>query len=198
MSAGNGNYRTGMPLNNRLISIMKGVESEPLAKPLSTQTDFDDGRDSKWIPLAQDAITISKAATDYARDLDIRLKRSANADADAIVKGLEPPPLVGPVHVPTKMPIVIPKAPMDTVWAATKITQAIKGEIQKAIARDMQEVAPAAANLARSYLRQKLLTKVGFKAPPDPFMAAMATTVPPTTTVPAAFTTAAPVTPCPH
>lgn len=191
MSLENGNFRTGMPVNNRGIDILRGIEREPVAAFRKTRTDFDDGRDSEYIPLAQDAITIAKHATDYARDLDMRIKRSQNANIEALSAGLTTPP----PEPPTPPPVTIPAAPMDTIWAAGKIAQAVKKVVQEQIVKDMKEVGPAAAQLARSYLRQHMLARVGFQLPAG-FAGGLPTQpptyAPPTTTPPPTQT------PCPH
>lgn len=191
MSLENGNFRTGMPVNNRGIDILRGVEREPVAKFRRSQTNFDDGRDSEYIPLAQDAITIAKHATDYARDLDMRIKRSSNANVEALSAGLvTAAPVAG-----TPPPVTIPAAPMDTVWAAGKIAQAVKKVVQEQIAKDMKEVGPAAAQLARSYLRQHMLARVGFQLPAGSFGGP---TTPAPTFAPYSTTPGPTQTPCPH
>lgn len=160
-SKGAGNYRTIMPLNQRSVQVWSANEQEPAAIPLRPalavtlpQSSHDDERESRSTQLARDAITIAKATADYAKDLDIRLRAGAEAHFQATQQ--EPP---AAAQAPST---VTSKSPLDEAWAAEEIAGEVKQAIRDAVVQNVREVMPAAASLAKSYLRQELLRAGGF------------------------------------
>lgn len=196
MSDGAGNYRTVMPLNERDVKIWSASEKEPSFRPVTAMppvgppTGLDDERDSKFIPMAQDAITIAKAASDYARDIDLRYSRASNAYVNSLkVSSVSTPPPA------TVKPVYVPKPPLDIPWAASQIGKVIQKSIQDVVRQELKEVGPAAGNLARSYMRQRILSKAGWTLPPPVFSS---TTPYPTTSPPFWATTTPYIPPMPR
>lgn len=89
-----GNYRNLMPMNGRQVTLRQGMledppqnKNAPPPMPGNPQASDRDFRAMKW---AMDAMTIAKGATDYIKDLDMRLRNAAQAHADALAPRLEP------------------------------------------------------------------------------------------------------------
>jgi len=90
-----GNNRQLMPLNGRTITMKQSVLEDPprsggaaaaagSGAPMQSDREF---RAMKW---SMDAMTIAKGATDYVKDLDMRLRNAAQAHAQALSANLEP------------------------------------------------------------------------------------------------------------
>eukprot|EP00403_Amphidinium_massartii_P034595 CAMPEP_0178442400 /NCGR_PEP_ID=MMETSP0689_2-20121128/38126_1 /TAXON_ID=160604 /ORGANISM="Amphidinium massartii, Strain CS-259" /LENGTH=460 /DNA_ID=CAMNT_0020065907 /DNA_START=21 /DNA_END=1403 /DNA_ORIENTATION=+ len=154
LSDGAGNFRTVMPVNQRIVSVWAAKEKPPPKEENSHKAVVDPA-----VPIAQDAIVLSKAAVDHARDLDIRLQRAAAAR----LRVLKDP---GVVPLPAVSTGAVDPRTFNETWAEQKIVEVMTKATRDAIAEDMKEVAPAAASLARSYLRQNLLRQAGYKSPP--------------------------------
>lgn len=157
MTRGAGNYRTIMPLNQRLVRVWAASLQEPPAIPLKPpfarsvpDSSHDDQRESPAIDYAKDAITIAKATSDYAKDLELRL----GAGSAAYLKSVQPP-----------VPPPIPQ--LDRNWAEKRITKEIERQVQDAISENADQLLPAAGNLARSYTRQEILRAGGLVVPPE-------------------------------
>merc|ERR1719201_1564739 len=81
-------------MNGRQVTLRQGMLEDPPqnankpavvpGNPQNTDREF---RAMKW---AMDAMTIAKGATDYIKDLDMRLRNAAQAHADALAPQLEP------------------------------------------------------------------------------------------------------------
>jgi len=86
-----GNFRSVMPMNDRVVSIRQSMmedlptkpDAEPSGPPMETDRDFNA---MKW---AMDAMAISKNSADYIRDVDARLRNAAQAHADALAPRIE-------------------------------------------------------------------------------------------------------------
>mmetsp|Transcript_24539 Transcript_24539/g.56567 ORF Transcript_24539/g.56567 Transcript_24539/m.56567 type:complete len:467 (+) Transcript_24539:113-1513(+) len=155
LSDGAGNYRTVMPLNQRIVNVWTAKEEPPPKEKVSPDAMVDPS-----VPIAQDAIVLSKAAVDHARDLDLRWQRAAQARLRVLT-------------APDALPALSSTTPqgfdpnsMNETWAEQQIVQVMTKAAKDAIEEDVKEVGPAAASLARSYLRQNLLRQAGFKTPP--------------------------------
>jgi len=166
MSDGKGNYRTVMPLMERPITIVKAEIMEPATRPVTISPPvgppwgFDDGRESRYEDYAKDAVTIAKAASDYARDLDSRLSHAAVVHAKVLTAD-------GPSAAATT-PQPYPVPPLDQIWAANAIAKRVAAGVEKAIAEGARGIKPLANDLARSYLRQDLLARQGYTTPAPP------------------------------
>jgi carbonic anhydrase len=161
MSSGAGNYRTGMPLNQRAVPVLTGVEGIPrklLPVPPNSAEQMT-GKEQKYIDVAKDAITIAKAAADYAKDIDWRIQAASTAHLDA----MEAPAATTPAPTTSAF---IPKPPLDQMWATKIMSKVVKSGIKQVMQANIDELIPATASLATSYLRQKLLKKAGFGPPP--------------------------------
>lgn len=161
MTDGAGNFRTGMPLNHRAVEVLSAKEGIPreVSPPSDAVNDNLPGTEQRWIQKAQDAITISKAANDYAKDLDWRLQSAATAH----LRAMEVPEMT--TAEPTTS-AYIPKPPEDQVWATNIMTKVVKNAIHKAVQENIKEMVPATVSLAGSYLRQRVLKKAGYGPPP--------------------------------
>merc|ERR1719313_195388 len=161
MSSGAGNYRTGMPVNQRAVQVMNGKEGVPrvLLPTTAPTASAPTGKEQKYIDMAKDAITIAKAASDYAKDMDWRIQ----AGSTAHLKAMEVPDATTPA--PTTS-VFIPKPPEDQIWATNIMSEVVKAGIKKALNENIKELIPATASLATSYLRQRILKKAGFGPPP--------------------------------
>jgi hypothetical protein len=79
-----------MPVNERLIDVLSGKEEFPRKlQPTEPPHEVQSGKEEKYIDMAKDAMTIAKAASDYAKDLDFRLQRGATQHLTAM-EGEEP------------------------------------------------------------------------------------------------------------
>lgn len=87
MTAEFGNFRSVMPINGRQVTERQAVmeDKAPVAPPsvpdIQPQQSDREFRAMKW---AKDALTIAKGATDYVKDLDMRLRNAAQAHAQAL------------------------------------------------------------------------------------------------------------------
>lgn len=160
MSAGAGNYRTGMPVNQRTVDVLSGTEGIPRKlQPSPPATHVDMGKEQKYINVAKDAITIAKAASDYAKDIDWRIQ----AGSSAHLKAMEAEDATTPAPTTSAY---IPKPPEDQIWATKIMSNVVKQGIRNALQANINELIPATASLATSYLRQRILKKAGFGPPP--------------------------------
>jgi len=160
MSSGAGNYRTGMPLNQRAVQVLAGKEGIPTKlQPARPYNEKATGKEQQYISVAKDAITIAKAASDYAKDLDWRIQAASTAH----LRAMEAPPAT--TQAPTTSAF-IPAPPLDQIWAANIMAKLVKKGIHDAMQANIDEMVPATASLATSYLRQRLLKKAGFGPPP--------------------------------
>jgi len=163
-SLGSGNYRTVMPRNQRPVEFWTARKRVP---PLPTPPP------PPVAAMSRDAITIAKAASDYARELDLHLSRAAAAQA----KGFQASPTaLSASFKPSSLNATAP-APSGEIWAAKQIAGFVTRALHDAVAEDLKEVMPAATNLAIGYLRRDLLKKSGFKSMPS-----TTTSPPPVTT----------------
>lgn len=89
-----GNYRSLMPLNGRVIVVRKGMQEDlpPTAAPQVQipQKPQQSDREYRAMKWAQDAMSMAKSAKDYVRDIDSRLRKAAQAHANALAPQLEP------------------------------------------------------------------------------------------------------------
>mmetsp|Transcript_49600 Transcript_49600/g.91518 ORF Transcript_49600/g.91518 Transcript_49600/m.91518 type:complete len:470 (-) Transcript_49600:30-1439(-) len=157
ISDGAGNYRTVMPLNQRIVSVWSATEKPPAKAEVAPDAMVDPST-----PIAQDAIVLSKAAVDHARDLEMRWQRAAQARLRVLTAPDALPAMASGV---TTTPDFDPRT-LNETWAEQQIVQVMTKAAKDAIDEDVKEVGPAAASLARSYLRQNLLKQAGFKTPP--------------------------------
>lgn len=165
LSAEAGNFRTVMPLNKRDISILKAEEEEPGPKPFTVEPPsgsawgIDDGRESKYVDVAKDAITISKASLDYAKDLNARLLNSDKEHYEAMLPENTPAPPSPPtttMYVPDKD---------QEMWVMTKIGQKVMDAVRDGISNAERQAVMPIKQLTKSYLRQDLLRRAGFTTP---------------------------------
>lgn len=166
LSAGAGNYRTIMPVNEREINILEAFEEEPGPKPFTLVPPkgpawgIDDGRESKFIDAAKDAITISKASLDYARDLNARLLNAAKKHHAAMSPEATPPPVAPPTTT-----MFIPEKDQEG-WVMNKIGQKMIDAVRAGIDKAAASVAKPIEQLTKSYMRQDLLRRAGMTTPP--------------------------------
>mmetsp|Transcript_13356 Transcript_13356/g.26244 ORF Transcript_13356/g.26244 Transcript_13356/m.26244 type:complete len:502 (-) Transcript_13356:90-1595(-) len=159
-SKGLGNYRTIMPLNQRVVQVWSAAEQEPPAIPLKPpgsatipQASHDDLRESRSNQLARDAITIAEAAHNYAMGIDVRVDLGPKAFSTTRP---QPPPLNVGGPKPKKPPR------LDEDWASKEMAKEVKSAIREAVAENVRQVLPAAVSLSKSFLRQELLRAAGF------------------------------------
>jgi carbonic anhydrase len=166
LSADAGNFRTVMPLNDRPVTVLSAVEEEPGPKPFTVQPPvgppwgIDDGRESKYIDWAKDAITISKSSLDYAKDLNARLLNSAKEHYEAMKPENTPAPPAPPtttMYVPDKD---------QEMWVMNKIGQTLMNTVRDGIDKAARSAVKPIEQLTKSYLRQDLLRRAGFTTPP--------------------------------
>jgi carbonic anhydrase len=166
LSAGAGNYRTVMPLNQRPINILNAVEEEPGPKPFTLQPPYgppwgiDDGRESKYMDAAKDAITISKSSLDYAKDLNARLLNSAKKHYDAMKPENTPAPPAPPTTT-----MFVPEKDQE-MWVMNKIGQTMVDAVRDGIEKSARAAVQPMEQLTKSYMRQDLLRRAGFTTPP--------------------------------
>jgi len=163
MSSGAGNYRTGMPLNQRPVQVLAGKDGFPRQlQTFAAQTvSKAPGKEQKYINMAKDAITIAKAASDYAKDIDWRIQAGSTAHLRAME---EPEPTLAPVQTTNAF---IPKNPAEQqIWATNIMSNVVRQGIKEALKENIDEMIPATVSLAGSYLRQRILKKAGFGPPP--------------------------------
>jgi len=156
-----GNYRSLMPLNGRVVNMLQGIIEDlppppgPVASmagsPQASDREF---RAMKW---AMDAMTIAKSSTDYVKDLDQRLRKAAEAHANALAireeplkvqgqvgGGLDAPGEVGNLNSPLQMQATARQM-------ARTLAKAAREEIENAmttISRKSKEVAMESARQA--------------------------------------------------
>merc|ERR1719498_1562659 len=116
-----------MPINERPIQVMAGKEGLPrLLQPTSSPPHEQvSGKEEKYVTMAKDAITIAKAASDYAKDLDWRLQ----AGATAHLKAMEAEDATTPAPTTSAY---IPAPPEDQVWATKIMSNVVKQGIRNA------------------------------------------------------------------
>lgn len=170
-SDGFGTYRTVMPVNQRPIMYWTAKAEVPI-KPVRPARGMPSSKELRV--MSEDAITIAKAASDYARDMNARLAQAAVAQQEdwSASTGPTAPPLVmgaAPVAVTPPPP---PGGPEGDIWAARQIGEFVKRAVNEAVAHDLKEIVPAATNLATGYVRRALLKAAGYPT-------TMTTTTPP-------------------
>lgn len=89
-----GNYRSVMPVNGRVVSMRQGKLEDlpPTAAPqvkIASRPQQSD-REYRAMKWAQDAMTIANSATAYVKDIDSRLRKAAQAHANALAPQMEP------------------------------------------------------------------------------------------------------------
>lgn len=134
-SKGLGNYRTIMPLNQRLVQVWSATEQEP--------------RESPSKEVARNAIKIAAAAHKYAAGIDNRWKNAPKAYKRSPSKAGAPPA----ANVPPSL---------DEKWASEQMAKEVKEAITDAVEENVQHILPAAVSLSKSFLRQELLRAAGF------------------------------------
>jgi carbonic anhydrase len=159
-SKGLGNYRTIMPLNQRVVQVWSAAEQEPPAIPLKPpgsatipQDAHDDGLESRSNQLASDAMTIAQAAQNYAKGIELRHELGSKAFSTTRP---QPPPL----NAGAPQPKVKPR--LDEDWASEEMAKEVKNAIRDAVAENVRHMLPAAVSLSKSFLRQELLRAAGF------------------------------------
>lgn len=147
MTADYGNYRATMPLNDRPVATRRGIEAAPPPQndehgiPIATLPKT--SRDFKAVKLAKDAFKLSKVASDYVYNMDMRLQRAARAHADALA------PDMG-VAAATPVPRVQakPMSPVDMTKTAAIMAKAIAESAKEAIHVASEEIAKQATMAA--------------------------------------------------
>jgi len=159
-SKGLGNYRTIMPLNQRVVQVWSAAEQEPPAIPLKPpgsatipQDAHDDERENRANQLARDAMTIAEAAHNYAEGIDERVKLGSKAFSTTR-------PQLPPLTAGAPPPKVTPH--LDEDWASKEMANEVKKAISDAVAENVRHILPAAVSLSKSFLRQELLRAAGF------------------------------------
>jgi len=159
---GHGNFRTVMPTNQRPVEFWTATK-RTFTKPATPPPGQPSAQDlNVW---SQDAITISKAASDYARDINARLSQAAVAQHQSfdVVPVLPPVLGAGPTGIPwAGLATEPPPGPEGDIWAAKQIGNFVKQAVNEAVAHDLHEVVPAATNLASGYIRKALLKAGGW------------------------------------
>lgn len=160
MSGGAGNFRTIMPLNGRIAEVLKSEEGIPRSlMPDDSVPERTVGDEAQYVEASQDAITLAKAATDYAKDMDWRVQKAAVAHLNALAA------TTTTTFAPTTS-VFIPKPPGDAIWATNVMKNILKDSLKKAVDENVKEMIPATASLTISYLRQRILKNAGFHLPP--------------------------------
>jgi len=176
---GHGNFRTVMPTNQRPVEFWTATKrtfTEPATPPPGQPSAQDL---NVW---SQDAITISKAASDYARDINARLSQAAVAQHQSFDVVPVLPPVMGagsPGMPAAAVAAEPPPGPEGDIWAAKQIGNFVKQAVNEAVAHDLHEVIPAATNLATGYIRKALLKAGGW-----PTTTTLPPTLPPMSGVP--------------
>jgi len=162
MSGGAGNFRTSMPLNQREVQVLSGKEGVPrqLQPSVGAIKSGKPGKEQKYIDMAKDAITIAKAASDYAKDMDWRIQAGSTAHLRAMEV------IETTTASPTKS-VFIPSPPEDQLWATKIMSDVVRKSIHDALKENIDEMVPATVSLAGSLLRQRLLKKAGYRPPPE-------------------------------
>lgn len=156
LSDGYGNYRTVQATYFRPILLLSPVQDDRGMLPSSltddqgywTPTAHTLERESKDVDVAKDAITIAKAASDYAKGLDVRLQNAAREHA-AVWEEEEPP-------LPPLIPAVTPAE------QARNVAQ----ETQQMARRLMKRMAKASEAHAHGLTFQKIPKPVVAPLPP--------------------------------
>lgn len=162
LSGGAGNFRTSMPVNQRAVQVLGGKEGIPRGLQRSSTVDHDHstpGKEQKYIDMAKDAITIAKAASDYAKDMDWRVQ----AGSTAHLRAMEAMEVTTPAPTTSAF---IPRPPEDQIWATNIMSKVVKQGIHDALKANIDEMIPATVSLTGSYLRQRILKKGAFNPPP--------------------------------
>lgn len=83
-----GNYRATMPLGERTISLLQGVLEDPPKTPDRQQqvpgNPQQSDREFRAMKWAMDSLVIARQSSNYIKDLDNRMRRSAEAHAEAL------------------------------------------------------------------------------------------------------------------
>jgi len=129
MTADFGNFRAAMPLNGRQVAVRQGVMEEPPPRQLENSIPLGPNprtdREFRAMKWAKDALKIAKSATDYIKDLDMRLRGAAQAHANALA------PKLMPVYTATPAPFVDQSKSTQPVDIA-KIAQSMANTIAQA------------------------------------------------------------------
>lgn len=102
MTADFGNYRAVMPLNGREIIMRQSVmEDRPPVQVVvpSIPTAHQTNRELRSMKWAKDALHIAQSSASYIKDLDMRLRRAAEAHANALAPQEMSSSTVGPATV---------------------------------------------------------------------------------------------------
>lgn len=161
LSAGFGNFRWAMPLNQRIFAVRRGLrEHGKVGAAPAVGAPFKDGPAYgpyrayappvvfKGDQVAQDALTIEKYVADYAHDLDHRMQAAALARVAALAPTTAPPPPPAGTPPPGEVSAV-----MRQLSAAGR---QLDGLVKQALSSP-EVVLPArnlVKELAKSYTRQ--------------------------------------------
>lgn len=147
MSGEAGNYRTIMPLNQRVVEVLAAKEQ---AVPVGM-------RDSPSAALAHEATTVAKQAVESAKALEARLTRDVQVHLPSQHEA-----------VPSTASTTSQPAQPNVTWVAREMVRGVQQVIAQAVQQDIRQVLPAVASLTKSYLRQQLLHSAGFPLPAGP------------------------------
>lgn len=157
-----GNYRSMMPLNGRVVSMLAGVLDQPPVGPpppagMPPPVSDREYRAMKW---AMDAMTIAKSATDYVKDLDNRLRNAAQAHASALAPKLAPLKVRGQVEVEGNAigafgPLAQPmQQPLQMEKTAETVARALAMNAREEVQDASQEIATMSKEVAMEAARQ--------------------------------------------
>merc|ERR1719359_2165481 len=90
-----GNYRMTMPLNGRVVTMRQAMIENPPKTPPHQINELggnpqQSDREFRAMKFAMVIASIAKGATDYIKDLDMRVRNAAEAHAEALAPGPEP------------------------------------------------------------------------------------------------------------
>jgi len=141
MTADFGNFRGAMPLNGRQVAVRQGVMEEPPPRQLENSIPLGPNprtdREFRAMKWAKDALKIAKSATDYIKDLDMRLRGAAQAHANALA------PKLMPVYTATPSPFVDQSKstqPVDIAKTADSMARTIAQAAKEAITAASQQI----------------------------------------------------------
>lgn len=162
-----GNYRSVMPMSDRVVSIRQGMMEDmpnnaptaaPPGPPMHSDREFEA---MKW---AMDAVAIAKQSADYIRNVDMRMRNAAQAHADALAPELPEgsttvtttlAPL-GQVNYMTGV-----KEMESTARSMARTLAEVAGEVVQKANKDIQEQARVAALAAAREASRMVATGQG-------------------------------------
>lgn len=169
ISADFGNFRSTMPLNGRPVAIREArreVPPPPIPPPPPAGPTPNTDREFRAVKWSWDALKIAKAATNYVKDMDSRLRHAAYAHAKVMAPDLmahheaaTPPPPPRPVGPP--IPMEMAKTTQTMAAAISKAARQAIHDASVKIAKEADEVAKSAAQQASQLAATAL-------APPPP------------------------------